>query len=76
MVRVMSESLQCIKSESDDELEENEEFAPTPGSESPEPEEPPAAKRQQLEEYSPRVSLGVFGMAASTVDLSFWQHPQ
>ena len=43
MVRVMSElvkPLQCIKSESDDELEENEEFAPTPGSESPEPELP------------------------------------
>ena len=73
MVRVTSElvkPLQCIKSESDDE------FAPTPGSESPEPEEPPAAKRQRLEEYSPRVSLGVFGMAASTVDLSFGQHPQ
>ena len=61
MVRVMSElvkPLQCIKSESDDELEENEDFAPTPGSESPEPEEPPAAKKQRLEEYLPRVSLG------------------
>ena len=50
MVKVMTElvkPLQVIKSESDEELEENEEFAPTP-----EPEEPPA------EEYLPRVSLG------------------
>ena len=56
MVKVMTElvkPLQVIKSESDEELEENEEFAPTP-----EPEEPPAAKRQRFEEYLPRVSLG------------------